>query len=117
VYSITFLTLTVLFTKGTYENMVWYCLLLVIGLYFTLVKQVMSSTEITLALSLLEETEARGEMHSQRHNEPFLSLCSGESQQGRQREDLTPNSPLPVLLANGDRGMSESTAGQNSSLY
>lgn len=69
--------------------------------------------------SLLEETEAHGEMHNQRDNQPFLPLhlwSSEESQQGREREELTPNSCLVVLLANGDR-RSESTTGQNSSLY
>lgn len=76
-------------------------LLLVIGLDVTcLPYQVMSSTEITLAPGLLEETEAHGKTHNQRDNQPFLPLdlrSSEESQQGREREDLTPNSPLLVL--------------------
>lgn len=119
-HHIPLLALIVLFTNRTCENMVCYSLPLVIGLYFTcLLYQVMASTEITLALSLLVETEARGEMQNQRDNQPFLPLhlrSSEESQQGREREELTPNSCLVVLLANGDT-RSESTTGQKSSLY
>lgn len=71
-------------------------------------------------LSLLEETEAHGEMHKQRDNQLVLPLHlqpTEESRQGSEKKDLARNSPLLVWLANGDRRTSESTAGQNSSLY
>lgn len=73
-----------------YKQDLWkqglYSLLLVTGLYFTcLLYQVTSSTETTQALSLLEETEARGDMHNQR-DQPFLPLhpwSSAEEDKGR----------------------------------